>query len=84
MRVVVLAVAVSVLLLYAVHQSGKSEDGFGRRMGSCTQGNTQPMTRVMVHRFVIMCGLNENYMSPDESVSRTVYSGYCLAAREAF
>ena len=48
MRVVVLAVAVSVLLLYAVHQSGKSEDGFGRRMGSCTQGNTQPMTRVML------------------------------------
>ena len=84
MRVVVLAVAVSALLLYAVHRSGKSEDGFGRRMGSCTQGNTQPMTRVMVQRFVIMCGLNENYMSPDESVSRTVYSNFCLLVREAF
>ena len=56
------------LLLYAVHLSGKSEDGFGRRMGSCTQGNTQPMTLVMGQRFVIMAGLNENYTSSDDSV----------------
>ena len=62
--------AVAVLLLYAVHLSGKSEDGFGRRMGSCTPGNTQPMTLVMGQRFVIMMGgLNEkNYTSSDDSV----------------
>ena len=37
-------------------------------MGSCTPGNTQPMTRVMLQRFVIMAGLNENYTSSDDSV----------------
>ena len=37
-------------------------------MVSCTPGNTQPMTRVMLQRFVIMAGLNENYTSSDDSM----------------